>query len=289
MTHRTRTGIALLLFVHGLAGCGRSTSASPGAPSPVAQPVPSGQTQLAGIVFDSAERPLSGARVEVLDGPQAGQWTLSDSTGSYRFTGTFDDVTRFRATTTGYVPAIGTRGPLCAQCNPNWWLYFFLQPNGPSTDLTGDYTLTIAADPACSDLPASARARTYTARIAPAVYGLHPPETTFELSIDGSSFLPKYRTVAFFVAGATVYAEAGDLHGAPGWVDEIGENTYLTVGGSISATVTTPSRITASFDGFIEQCELVEAWGGRRNCTEAPVVSRASCTSARHQLTLSRR
>jgi hypothetical protein len=41
MTHRTRTGIALLLFIQGLAGCGRSSSPSmPGAPSPVAQPVP---------------------------------------------------------------------------------------------------------------------------------------------------------------------------------------------------------------------------------------------------------
>ena len=41
MTHRTRTGIALLLFIQGLVGCGRSGSPSmPGAPSPVAQPVP---------------------------------------------------------------------------------------------------------------------------------------------------------------------------------------------------------------------------------------------------------
>jgi hypothetical protein len=41
MTHRTRTGIALLLFIQGLAGCGRSDSPSlPGSPSPVAQPVP---------------------------------------------------------------------------------------------------------------------------------------------------------------------------------------------------------------------------------------------------------
>ena len=281
-------GLALLTW-----GCGGSPSTPTPTPTaalpPAPPPVQSSTAQLAGLVYDSAERPLSGARVEVLDGSQAGQWTLTDGKGSYAFNGPFDDATRFRATMTGHVPAIGTRGPRCAPCNPNWWLYFFLQPDGASADLTGDYTLTIAADPACSDLPASARARTYTARIAHAIYALHPPETTFKLTVDGASFLPGYGTLDVFVAGSAVTAEVGDLHGAPGLVEQVGEMTYLTFGGAISGAATTPSRITASFDGFIEQCELAEAWGGRRNCTSAPTVSRVlSCTSARHQLTLSR-
>jgi hypothetical protein len=286
--------VLLVLIVSlGVAGCGGSpstpTDARQPAPQPAPPPAPSSTPQLAGIVYDSAERPLSGARVEVLDGPQAGQWTLTDGTGSYGFNGTFDDATRFRATLTGHVPAIGTRGPRCAPCNPNWWLYFFLQPDGASADLTGDYTLTIAADPACSDLPASARARTYTARIAHAVYARHPPETTFKLTVDGASFVSGYGTLDVFVAGSAVTAEVGDLHGAPGLVEQVAETTYLTFGGSISGAVTTPLRITASFNGFIEQCELAEAWGARRNCTSAPTVSRvSSCTSARHQLTLSR-
>jgi len=157
--------VLLVLIVSlGVAGCGGSpsmpTDARQPAPQPAPQPVPSSTAQLAGIVYDSAERPLSGARVEVLDGPQAGQWTLTDGTDSYGFSGIFDDATRFRATMTGHVPAIGTRNARCAPCNPNWWLYFFLQPDGASADLAGDYTLTIAADPACSDLlPASARER----------------------------------------------------------------------------------------------------------------------------------
>jgi hypothetical protein len=272
----------------GVVGCGGSPSTPTAAQQPAPPPVPSSTTQLAGIVYDSAERPLSGARVEVLDGPQAGQWTLTDGTGSYGFNGAFDDATRFRATTTGHVPAIGTRGARCAPCNPNWWLYFFLQPDGASADLTGDYTMTIAADPACSDLPASARERTYTARIAHAVYALHPPETTFKLTVD-PSFLSGYRTLDVFVAGSAVTAEVGDLHGAPGLVEQVAETTYLTFGGLISAAVSMPLRITASFNGFIEQCELAEAWGSRRNCTSAPTASRvSSCTSARHQLTLSR-
>jgi hypothetical protein len=285
-----RIGLVMATFALGLAGCGSSSpEPTPSAPSPVPQPVPSSTTQLAGIVYDSADRPLSGARVEVLDGPQAGQSTLTDGTGSYGFNGTFDDATRFRATMTGHVPAVGTRGARCAPCNPNWWLYFFLQPDGASADLTGDYTLTIAADPGCSDLPASARERTYSARIAHAVYGRRPPETTFKLTVDATSFLSGYGALDVFVAGSAVTAEVGDLHGAPGLVEQVGEMTYLTFGGSISAVATTPSRITASFDGFIEQCELAEEWGARRNCTSAPTVARvSSCTSARHQLTLSR-
>ncbi len=274
-------GLALLT-----GGCGGSPS-TPTAARPLApQPVPSSTTQLAGIVYDSAARPLGGARVEVLDGPQAGQWTLTDGTGSYGFNGTFDDATRFRATMTGHMPATGTRGAFCAQCHPNWWLYFFLQPDGPSADLTGDYALTIAADPACTDLPTSARERTYKARIAHVVRNMRPPETAFKLTVDGAPFLSGYGEIDVWVAGSAVTAEVGDLHGAPGLVEQVAATTYLTFGGSIAAVVTTPLRITASFDGFIAQCELAEAWGGRRNCTSAPKVS--SCTSARHQWTLSR-
>src|SRR6185369_15594533 len=102
-------------------------------------------------------------------------------------------------------------------------------------------------------------------------------------------FLSGYGSFEIWVAGSDFTAEVGDLHGAPGLVEQIAKTTYLTYGGSISGAVTAPLLITASFDGFIEQCELAEAWGGRRNCTSAPTLARvSSCTSARHQLTLSR-
>jgi hypothetical protein len=277
-------GLALLI-----SGCSDPRPALPTSPTILPNPFPS-TTPLAGIVFDSAERPLSGARVEVLDGPQAGQWTVTDGTGRYGFNGAFDDATRFRATMTGHVPAIGTRGARCGSCNPNWWLFFFLQPEGASADLTGDYTLTIVADPACAVLlPAPARERTYTVRIAHAVYPQRPPETTFTLTVDAASFLSGYGGLDVWVAGSAVTAEVGDLHGAPGLVEQVAEKTYLTFGGSISAAVTTPFQITGTFDGLIEQCELSEAWGGRRNCTSGPMVSRvSSCESVRHQLTFSR-
>jgi hypothetical protein len=230
-------GLALLTW-----GCGGSPSTPTAARPPTPQPVPSGATQLAGIVYDSAERPLSGARVEVLDGPQAGQWAVTDGRGSYGFNGTFDDATRFRATMTGHVPAIGTRGARCAPCNPNWWLYFFLQPDGASADLTGDYTLTIAADPACSDLPAPARERTYTARIAHAVYGLHPPETTFKLTAGGASFLSAYGTLDVFVAGSA--------------------------GGCLRALSLLHPTVSLSRDGALNRCKTVkrqQRWPSRRN------------------------
>src|SRR5689334_18412447 len=127
MTRLAIAAVPVLIVSLDVAGCGGSPSTPTAAREPAPQPVTSSTTPLAGIVYDSAERRLSGARVEVLDGPQAGQWTLTDSTGSFGFNGTFDDATRFRATMTGHVPAIGTRGARCAPCNPNWWLYFFLQ------------------------------------------------------------------------------------------------------------------------------------------------------------------
>ncbi len=83
---RSLSGILLLLAVHGLAGCTRST---PSSPSPV-----SGGLFIQGTVSDTAFRPLAGARVEVLDGPQAGLSTTANAQGEFSLTGTFDDGTR---------------------------------------------------------------------------------------------------------------------------------------------------------------------------------------------------
>lgn len=272
--------------------CGGSPSIpTPGsAPALAPQPGPSaGTTQLSGIVYDSAFQPIGAARVEVLNGPQAGTWVLTDAQGRYGLAGAFDDATEFRATKAGLLAATATRGPRCAQCNPNWWVYFYLRPEGASIDLAGDYTLTIAADPACTGFPAELREKTYAATITPATRPSHPADTTFDLTITDAPFLANYRTVDVFVSRNFMMFAPGDLHGAPGLVERLGATTYLTFGGSITATVTSPSQITASFDGFIEQCELAEEWGGRRNCTSGPTVSRAACASVHHQVTLARR
>src|SRR5687768_4434969 len=120
--------ITLLVLVQGLAACnGDRSSTVPGgpvapspAPQPAPQPVPQPTAnQLNGEVYDSAYRPLSGARVEVLDGPHAGTATTASATGSFSLRGTFDSTTKFRATHDGHISA--TRSwTQCATCVRPW-------------------------------------------------------------------------------------------------------------------------------------------------------------------------
>ena len=98
--------LVILLLASRLAGCG----SAPPAPEPGPQ---SGQgtgpltaTLLTGLVADDRGEPLTGARVEIVDGRQSGLATTTDSAGSFSLTGTFDDATQVRALT-GWSPACG--------------------------------------------------------------------------------------------------------------------------------------------------------------------------------------
>ena len=80
-------------------GCNRATP-SPTAPTTTAgsPALPAGGLLMMGTVSDTAFRPLGGAKVEVLDGPQTGLTTTANELGEFSLTGIFDDATRFRAT-----------------------------------------------------------------------------------------------------------------------------------------------------------------------------------------------
>jgi hypothetical protein len=287
---RFSVAVSLAILTSACEGRGAAPRATPTGPSlaPQAVPQPVGN-QLAGLVFDSAFRPLAGARVEVLDGPQAGTSTMTDARGQFRLTGTFDDATRFTATKDGHIASTGTRSPYCAACNPNWWIHLLLAPVGPPVDLAGNYTLTFSVDGGCVALPDDVRTRTYAATIAPMSLANHPVNTSFELTITGSPFLDNYKSFWIFAAGDYISAELGDAHGAAALVEEVAANTYLTFGGSVVTLVTSASTISTSLDGFVEQCQLTSEWGSRRNCSSGGVVARAECISKNHRLILTRR
>lgn len=80
---------------------------------------------------DTAYRPLAGARVEVLDGPQANTSTLTDGAGEFSLRGIFDETTRFRAEKDGHESATGTLW-FCAACNPQRRMNFILGVLAPS-------------------------------------------------------------------------------------------------------------------------------------------------------------
>src|SRR5438105_90244 len=100
---------AILFLTLAVTACGNHgsgapapTATSPTAPSP---PTPS-RNGVTGTVNDTAFRPLGGARVEVVDGPQGGMSTTVDANGAFSLSGTFDDATRFRASMEGHLTTI---------------------------------------------------------------------------------------------------------------------------------------------------------------------------------------
>ena len=145
-----------------MAGCDNPTSPLAPTPPPQAAP-PSGprEVQLSGVVFDTAFRRLAGAVVEILDGSLAGSSATTGPTGVASFLGAFEGTVHVRASKDGHIAASGTPGPTCNTCSsPRREVVFYLAPTTPPvTNLPGSYTLTVAADPACRDLPDDMRTR----------------------------------------------------------------------------------------------------------------------------------
>jgi hypothetical protein len=284
MTNRTPVGFALLVLAMGVARC--DSNHGPG-PSPLAGAVPGG-TQLAGSVSDAAWRPLAGARVEVVDGPHAGLSTTTDARGEYRLTGAFDDTTHFRATKENHVAATWPLPAICARCNPQWWIHFYLESLTSPAGIAGDYTLTFVADSACAGLPDEVRTRTYEATVTLTSRPGEPANSRFDATVTGGTFVERYNSFTIGVAGDYVRAELGDGHGGPGLVEQIAPRTYVTLGGTIAASVTDTSTIAGSFVGAFERCELASEWGSRFSC-DGGVVSHGRCSSQSHAFSLRRR
>ena len=265
--------VVALVLVPALAGCNASTS--PSGPSPVSQASrPVTAIQLTGFVIDSGYRPLAGARVEVIHGPQAGTSAIADAAGQFSLTGEFDSTTAFRASADGYATAtqpwscsVGTcPGPTGARP----WLGFYLAPLAPPVDIAGHYTLTFVADPACSDVPTELHTRTYAATIVPEARTNVPANTSFALTVSGAPFLRTFDSFSIGVAGDYL---GFFLHGGhdPPIVEEIAANTYLAFSGNASASLPSPamSTISATFDGWINYCEMRRPWAAA-STTVAP-------------------
>lgn len=278
-------GFALPLALM-LAACDR-LPASPSSTSPPDSQ--SGTIQLAGSVTDAAWRPLAGARVEVVEGPQAGLSTTTDANGDYFLRGSFDDATRFRATKDGHAPSTFSLPPACDPCNPHWWIHFALEALAPKPNLAGDYSLTVVANSTCAALPDAVRSRTYEATVTLQAGPDFAPNSQFEVSVSTPPFLEQHRSFQLGVAGDYVGGFAGDLHGFPGLAERITPTSYFAIGGSIEGSADSSGTVvTASLSGVIDYCEVSSEMGQTFNCDTGPVVAHKKCEST-HQLILRRR
>jgi hypothetical protein len=287
-----RDVVLVLVLAQGLAGCGGDGSPSaPSVPSPAPhpaqQPLPEPAAfQVTGFVFDTANRALAGAGVEVLDGPQAGTSTTSDAAGAFSLTGTFDGTTRFRATKEGHVAATQSFSLIVTRRS----IFFALDVLAGPVNIAGDYTLTFTADSACADqLPTEVRMRTYAATITPVSSLTRPANTQFTAALSGAELDTYYRMISIFVAGDYVDFDLSDNF----LLEEVAPDTYLRVGGMGAASLGTSgvSAISASFQGLFDYCVTKGEPdpGNLYSCVPAQAVAHAQCSSKNHRLVLTRR
>lgn len=287
--------LACLFSLAMLAACGGSGLA-PSAPlgqSAVASSAPPGPStpRLSGDAHDTANRPIADARIEVLDGPQAGAFTTTDALGRFSIAGEYDDTVRFRASKPGHVSKTQTSRRPCDTCER--YLGFLLELEMPPTNLTGDYTLTFTADPGCVGIPESARVRSYTATVRP--HANIP--WLFDVSIVDGATLHGYgwEGMSLSAAADAVSMVVGNLHGTPGLVEQVAPDRYVAFDGVSNSSLVAPfSTVTASFDGVFEYCQqptgsLSPVATGAYACMPANPVNDVRCESKNHSFTLSRR
>jgi hypothetical protein len=293
MTNRMRAGVVLLVIgqLPGLTACGDDKFVPPTGPGPgpaaPGQPLPpNNRTSVAGSVYDTAFRPLAGARIEVVDGPQAGLVTVADASGNFLLAGDLDGSTQFRASKEGHVAVTTTPAASCPLCNPQRYISFNLELTAASVTLAGNYSLTFTADSACTAIPSELRTRTYAAAITPMS---HRPKTSFEATLANGTFLEHYRTIWIGVAGDYVAFWLGDAHGQPGVVEQVAPNAYLAIEGSASGSAEADgSTISMTLAGVIEYCEQGSDMGTDYACRSSigPVPR---CNSNNHRVLLTRR
>jgi hypothetical protein len=287
MTHRTRAGIALFVLVQGLVSCTSSGSSSaPTTPSsipqqPAPEPPPT-SSQVTGFVLDTAGRSISGAVVEILDGPQAGTSAMSDGGGRFSLTAIFDSATRFRASKEGYVDAVQTINAVSAVK-----LAFSMALLGTPVDISGEYTVTFIADSACADLPNEARTRVYPATVGAMVFPGVPANTEFLATLKSANLDSYYHQMFIALAGDYLVVDLSDNY----VLDEIAPETYFAVGGVGDGSVGTSgvSTISTTFRGSFDYCAATSDIDGAHYHCPNDAVAHARCESKNHQIVLTRR
>ncbi len=175
----------------------------------------------------------------------------------------------------------------------------FTGPSQP-VDVSGQYTMTLAADNACPDLPNEARSRTYTGSIQR--LPIDRTGTRYRITVQGGSVVWNSDAFDAIVTGDSLALLFQTLPpDYPALMEQIAPNTYIAFRGTATATVTpAPSVILAAFDGRMDYCALKSPLGdfdiedcgypgSRLEPTPSQPVTYARCESKNHRLVLARR
>jgi hypothetical protein len=280
--------VTILTFSAIVAGCDAPTRPLRlPTPTPSPTPPPLVVHTVVGQVFDTSLKPLANARVEVMDGPQAGAVMTSDADGRFSHTSTITVGVRFRASKAGYLDATrASEAPLPGSGGP--YVNLYLELIAPRANIAGDYTMTFVADDSCTVLPPEVRTRKYIATVTPSSSTEYRANTFFNGQVSGATLLAERDS--FFVGAAgrdlgfVFYNWEGE---GASLVERLSPNTYLAIYGRADTPATSTGEINVSFDGTIDYC--VAASGSYESCYLAKAATNQLCTSKHHRLVLTRR
>jgi len=256
---------------------------SPTGPTHV-QPAPRVVAQILGIVTDATLTKLAGVRVEIVDGPSAGAFAISDLNGRVSFVGAFTGVLTFRAAREGYLSATQTLNinALCSTCQAQ--IVFEMLPADVIAILgLGAYSLTVVADSSCTGLPAELRTRSYSATITRSSfrgwYDVRVPGMLFEhgwflIRIDGNDLVT-------------------DDDSYPTLFEPLSQFAYLGIDFAFRQVFEArESMITVRFPGTFEYCVLASGSIDIGFCERVPssnLLAHERCDAEHHQMIFVRR
>ena len=283
---RSVLGTAFVFLLTMSWGCDDTPSAPTGpTPAPVLSNFANTSVDgIRGQVRDTLGRQVSDARVEIGDGPLAGRTAMTDRDGRFMFATPLraSDEATLLVSKAGFSPAtMRWRGR-----ND----FFITLTSLNQLDLQGHYTVTFTAAPACSQLPAAVRSRSYTGLMSPTGNVF----TAFTAQLSGAEFFPAYDTfwsgVAHDAARFNVYS-----WDALNWwledqpiIERVGPTGFVAFMGTANAPlVQSPTAITAEFDGSISFCYALTppAIANFPPTCAAPI----ECRSNQHQIRFTRR
>jgi hypothetical protein len=250
--------------------------------SPTSPPIAT--IPLAGVIRDDSQRPVADVRIEILGGPFAGRFTMSDAQGRFQFVdpASVTEPVTLRLSKAGYLPVL-------SQADRDRPLILTISPE-PSVLPPGEYLITFTAAAACTALPPSVRSRSYssTLNIWETAAGL------FSTALKGADFFQDLRTISgrnrgvtleFTVFSAEAFARWGDV--LPIY-ERLSSTEYLSLSGTATAALSgITTSLTTSFDGTMTHCAKSTnpvASGSPPTCA----VPAIECQSDQHRLTVSR-
>jgi hypothetical protein len=197
--------------------------------------------------------PIPGARVAVTAGAGSGRQTVADINGAYSLVGVGGSAI-VAATFDGYQPQTATLDG--SETSLDVAIDFGLTPVAARPDISGSWTLTFAASPSCTELPAEAMQRTYPLTISQSGASL-TINFTVPHSVYGSD---SFKIGATLLGSTLAFTLPDDPVDGP-WLEQMldsgdtftlaGHATASVTGGAFQGHLDGPAQVFTKWPGVI--------------------------------------